>query len=218
MSAVLDAAGGGRVPPVAETVHKDVGHAASAGQFHHRVEVLQQRVDADVTGQTHHVQPAPAGQAPVHGGVQLGIGEKRAVADGFGDAPGILIYDASRSNVLVPDLAVAHRPFGQTYVEPAGLDQRERPLATQHVVDWRLRHLDRIRVVPLRVGILPPAVTYDQNERADPWNYCAHQTLPEHAAGLRAPATADCMVCLSTRPAAHHTPAMNHRRAVKTIF
>ena len=74
-----------------------------------------------------------------------------------------LIDDPPGADVLVPDLAVAHRPLGQADVEPAGVDQHVRILGHQPVGDRMLGEIDGVGVVPLRIRILSPAVADDQN-------------------------------------------------------
>ena len=75
----------------------------------------------------------------------------------LGDAHRLLIDDPPGPDVLVPDLAVAHRPFGQADVEAAGVDQRVRILGHQPVGDRMLREVDGVGVVPLRVTDSSPS-------------------------------------------------------------
>jgi hypothetical protein len=111
------------------------------------------------------VQIRPLLQAIGHRRVQLDVVEKLARTDLFGDADRLLVHDPPGPDVLMPDLAVAHRPLRQADVEPAGADQRVRILGHQPVGDGVPRQLDGVGVVPLRVGILSPPVADDQDER-----------------------------------------------------
>ena len=77
-------------------------------------------VYAAVAEQTHDVQRAARGLGVGHG-LQVGrVFEEAAVGYGVGYPGQILEHDASRADVGVADLAVAHLAFRQAHVEAGG--------------------------------------------------------------------------------------------------
>ena len=56
--------------------------------------------------------------------------------------------------------------LGQADIEPAGVDQRVGVLGQQPIRHRMPREEDGVGVVPLRVRVLPPAVSNDQDDRA----------------------------------------------------
>jgi hypothetical protein len=156
---------GRRVAAVGEGVEENPRQTPPPAQFQAREEVLEQPVHAGVADDAEKMKIRAVLQAIRDGSVELGVLVKLAVADLLGDADGLLVDDPAGADVLVADLAVAHRPLGQADVESAGRDQRRRILRHQAVGDRMLREVDGVGAVPLRERILPPAVADDQDER-----------------------------------------------------
>src|SRR5690606_8967277 len=90
---------------------------------------------------------------------------QRAGAARLGDADGFLIDDAAGADVLMPDLAVAHGALGQADVFTAGADERPGPISPECVVDGRAGEAHGVEGLVLRIRILPPAISDDEDER-----------------------------------------------------
>ena len=97
-----------------------------------------------------------------------GVGRQLAVGDGFGDAGQVLVNDAPRAQVEVPDLGVAHLAVRQAHVEPAGA-QAARGVFLHHLVSEGRTPQDRRVAVAFgvlgRVRVDAPAVADDENNR-----------------------------------------------------
>jgi hypothetical protein len=127
--------------------------------------VLEQPVYARVADDPEQVQVRPFRQRIRHRGVQLDVVVERSVADRLGDRDRLLVHNPPRPNVLVPDLAVAHRPLGEPDVEPAGVDEHIRILRQQPVGHGVLPQENRVGLVPLRIWIPAPPVTDNEHDR-----------------------------------------------------
>ncbi len=80
----------------------------------------------------------------LEGSEQGAIREEIPAPDAPRDPHDLLIDHASRSDVLVPHLGVAHGADRQAHVLTTGRDQRAWPLPPQRVVDRRLGESDRV--------------------------------------------------------------------------
>ena len=113
---------------------------APLAQFQAAEQVLQQPVDAGVADDAEQVQVRPVAPGRcATAAFSSALSKNVAVADLLGDADRLLVDDPARPDVLVADLAVAHRPLGQADVEAAGVDQRRwgtRPSACRPPDGW----------------------------------------------------------------------------------
>src|SRR5690348_9874374 len=85
-----------------------------------------------------------------------------AVLDHQLNAGRIHVHDAPCADVEVPDFAISHLPFRQTYEGAAGMDQRVRIFTQQTVIGWLAGQRDCVGV---GFGSITPAVKDDKNER-----------------------------------------------------
>ncbi|MCG3132653.1 MAG: hypothetical protein FLDDKLPJ_03516 [Phycisphaerae bacterium] len=125
-------------------------------------------MDLPVAAQAHQVDAAAGLTGVLEGADEHGVPEEGSVFDAPGDAHNLLLDDPPGTDVLMPDLAVAHRAVGQTDVAPAGLDERVRIGPHEAVVHGFAGEVDGVGVVPLGVGVGAPAVADDEDDGAKP--------------------------------------------------
>ena len=70
------------------------------------------------------MQATSATAGVFHGTEQHGIGEELAVLDHQLDASAVHVNDATRTDIEMADLAIAHLAVGQSNILPTGVDQR----------------------------------------------------------------------------------------------
>ena len=104
-------------------------------------------VDAAVGHQADQVK----GRVIVDGGLyradEGGVFKEVAVRNGFGNARELLIDDATRADIRVADLAVAHLPVGQADIHAGGADIGHRAFSHELVKPGRFRRRDGISVI-----------------------------------------------------------------------
>jgi hypothetical protein len=93
------------------------------------------------------------------------VGEKRTVTDGACDAHELLIDDAARSDILMADFGIAHRPRRQSDILAAGDDVRGGPIPHESIGHGRAGEFHGIELVVLWMRIRAPAVADDENKR-----------------------------------------------------
>ena len=81
------------------------------------------------------------------------------------DAQEFLIDDASRADVLMPHLAVADDSRWQADFFAGGMDKRMRIRLPQPVIYRRFGEVDSVRVVTLRIRIMSPSISDDEDDR-----------------------------------------------------
>ena len=138
---IVHARGGGDVSPVEEGVDIRLGYAPPLRHFEQGKEMGDVAVDAAVGEQAPEVELLAVVARAVHGLDEGGIFEEVALLDRLGDLGEVLIDDAARADVEVPDLRVPHLPVGEPYGEPAraelgggvGLSEFDDVFAAVHV-------------------------------------------------------------------------------------
>jgi len=150
-----------RVPPVEERVDRD-GNAGTAPQLDGGEQVLVERVHAARPDETQEVQGAPGTSQRFAQRDERLQPVELSRGDALGNAHDVLRHDAARAEVQVPDLAVAHLPFGETHRQPRRLEQRARRPLPEAMPDGRRAELDGVAVP---AGTEPPAVEDDQDDR-----------------------------------------------------
>ena len=76
------------------------------------------------------------------------------------------MHHPASAEILMTDLAVAHRSARKAHVPARSADQGPGIGSKQCVTMRRIRQLDGIECVVLRMGITAPPVTDDQHDRA----------------------------------------------------
>ena len=104
---------------------------------------------------TRHVRPDVEGQ---HQAVR---GEEAAVFNGSIDAGEVLVDDAPRAQVHVPDFGIAHLPVRQAHMTAFGMDQRMRRGGQQSVPVGQLGLGQRI---VFGLVSMPPAIQDQQDD------------------------------------------------------
>jgi len=112
-------------------------------------------VDAAVGDQAKEVQAATAATSMFHRAEQRGVGEEFAVFDHQLDPGDVHVHDAARTDIEMPDFAVAHLPLGQTHVFATGVNQGIGIFAEQAIVSGLAREGNGIR---LGLRAVTPAV------------------------------------------------------------
>ena len=90
-------------------------------------------VHAYIRGDAEQMQGGGVRLGVPHRREQLFVGEERLFANRLGDAHRLLVDDPAGAEVLVADLAVAHRSVGQSDVLTGGMNQHVRILSQQPV-------------------------------------------------------------------------------------
>ena len=99
---------------------------------------------------------------------QLPVGHQRAIGDGLVDARQLLVNDAARAQVQVPDFAVAHLPRRQADVLARGAETALRVGLVEVIVE---RKLGKERPIALGLGGVEalransPTITNNQSDR-----------------------------------------------------
>src|SRR3990172_13328500 len=104
-------------------MNEDLGQAVSLGQLQQPVEVVQPRVNADVTAKSHNVHSAVALLHKLNHLEEFCVLKERAVFNRHSQPDGFLGDDSAGADVLMADFAVAHCPSGQPDIAPAGMDK-----------------------------------------------------------------------------------------------
>src|SRR5258708_32217698 len=89
---------------------------------------------ATVRNQSQQMHLPPAGTSILHSSQQRRIRKKIAVLNHQLDASAIHEYNAPGADVEVPDLAVAHLPFGKANIGTAGVNECVGIFAQQPVI------------------------------------------------------------------------------------
>ncbi len=152
-----------RVPAVGEGVNQHPLHALLLCDVEDTIKVFEQSMHAGVADDAEQMQLRLVFPGMPTGADERLIFTEPAHADEAGDAHRFLVDDAPRPDVLVADLAVAHRLIRQADVHAAGVNQRGRILGRNAISDGRACQLDGIDGIMLGVGIAPPAITDDQD-------------------------------------------------------
>ena len=158
---IAGAVGGQRVAAVHEGMNEDAVHAVLLRHFQQRVEMSLLRMHAAIGDQAEEMQSPFAHARMLHRREQHGMRKEFAVLDHQVDAGDVHVNDASRADVEMANLAVAHLPLGQTNKRSAGMDQRVGIFAQQPVVSGLARERDG---VGFGFGAVSPAVEDDENE------------------------------------------------------
>jgi hypothetical protein len=116
-------------------------------------------MDATFADQSDQVQRPPGALRGPTGLDERLVVEERPVLDRLRDSHQVLHHDAAGAQVEVPDLAVAHLPFGQSHGKPGGLEQRAGGSRDERVPRRHRRHRDRI---PLALAPIAPTIQNDQ--------------------------------------------------------
>ena len=114
------------------------------GPSYHRLQVLVAAVHAAIRDEAEQVQLAAAFLRVRDGVLQRRVLLELAVADRLVDARDLLVDDAARADVEVPDFGVAHQPARQADVFAARLQRGPRPLLLEAPPKARLRQFDRV--------------------------------------------------------------------------
>ena len=90
--------------------------------------------------------------------------EKRTVTNRTGDARKLLIHDASRADIRMPDLGVAHLPVGKSDRLAGAKQFRYRAGLQKPVNHRRLADGDRV-VLRRQIAVPPPVHDYEHHGR-----------------------------------------------------
>ena len=170
---IVDARERSGVAPVGEEMDADaVGlESLALRQFEQGVEVFETAVHARIRTDAQQVQAGAGVLGAAHRFEKDFVAEERAVADRLADAHRVLIHDAPGAEVLVPDFAVAGGAFGDADLFAARVDERGGILAHQLLGHGSLGKAHGVEGVVLAVGVGPPAVADDEDQRgvAETW-------------------------------------------------
>ena len=159
---VSRAIGGQSIAPVHESVHEDAVHPVLLGHLQQRVKMSLLRVHAAIGHQAEKMQAPLAGARMFHCIEQHRMREEFAVPDHQINARDVHVDDASRANIEMTNLAVAHLPLGQPNKGTAGMNERVRILPQQAIVG---RFAGESDGVGFGFGSVSPAVENGKNER-----------------------------------------------------
>ena len=154
-----------RVAAIGERVDKNLVRRQTVllGLPQNAVEMLKHPVHAGVAYNAHQMESRTrlrldAGDR----GTPDGVGREPLFREELVQADEFLVDDATRADVLMADLTVAHYAVGETDVEARGAHQRARVLGVQHVIARLVGLGDGVGRVLRGIGTLAPAITDDE--------------------------------------------------------
>ena len=128
--------------------------------------MFEHAVHPGIAHDAHQMEPrARPGFNPLDRCAPNRIGDESLLGKQLVQPHEFLVHDAAGTDVLVPDFAVAHHPFGQTDIGARGLDQGVRVLGMQPVVAGLLRQKDRVGLILRRIGTFAPTITDHEEDR-----------------------------------------------------
>ena len=119
----------------------------------HAEEMFEQPVHAGIGCNSEEMHIFIFFNCAIDGGVHDGVVEELAVANLFRDRDRFLIDDSARADVLMTNLAVAHRALRQTDVKARGVYQCAGIIMHQRVGDGMFREHDGVGGIPFCIGI-----------------------------------------------------------------
>ncbi len=157
----LGAEGRGRVAAIEEAMNGDVRHLEPHGQFDTGEQVTVERVHAAGTEESHQVQRAAGLSQPATELLQHGQLIELTPFDALRDAHEVLRHHPPRTEVEVPDFAVAHLSRGKPDGEFTGIEESAGAAVPEPGPGGRVRHGDR---VALLFGPVTPAVQHHEHD------------------------------------------------------
>ena len=144
---------GRHVASVEECVNPNLGQTLTLGKLKHAEEMVVMAVHAARRDQSHDVQCTAALLYTVYNREQCLVLEEITVLDVACDARELLIDNATRADIRVPDLGVAHLPVRQSDVLARGKDLIVFVCFLQPVDDRCIRHGDGVVLHIIRVAV-----------------------------------------------------------------
>ncbi len=151
-----------RIAAVEKRVHADLLEAGARRHFDHRRNLRFMAVHAARRHQAKDVQGGTVGERRINGLLQDGILEKLAAFNVRFDPRVVLVNHASRPNVQVPDLRIAHLRGGQADPFFRGIDGGMRIRFPEKIPVRFARLTDRVVGTFLTIA---KTVEYDQQHR-----------------------------------------------------
>jgi hypothetical protein len=150
------------VAPVEERVHGDARYAGRRGEVDHREDVGFMAVHATGREQAEHVQAGVRIAGRATGAEQGRIACEAAIGNRRVNAGQVLVDHATRTDVHVAHLGIAHLALGQADLEAVGIDEAVRTLGEQAPPVRAAGHGDGI---VRRLLAMAPAIEDQQQDR-----------------------------------------------------
>ena len=128
--------------------------------------MLEVAMHPPVATQAENVHPATRLARALEGRREDRVAEKGLIAYSAGDAHDILLDDSPGSDVLMPDLTVAHHAVRQSNFVAARVDQSVGVGGRKPLVNRCACEVHGVGIVPFRMWIRSPSVTDNQDNRS----------------------------------------------------
>ena len=151
-----------RVPSIQESMQADFAHPLTRRQGHAFQEKVLVPMHAPGGQQADEMQHAVILDGPAADREQHGVGSEAAILDGARDARKLLVDDASRAQVHMPHLGVAHLRRRQSHLQAGGVQQHVRSGAPKPIPVRLTRTVNGVVFGGLCIA---PAIQNNQQQR-----------------------------------------------------